>query len=345
MTLMPDLSRRRLLKAGGDLVVSFALDAAWSARAQPAAALKSDLGKTIDASEVDGFLAVHPDGSITVYSGKVDLGTGLRIAMRQMVSEELDIPVDRIALVEGDTALTPDQGPTAGSSGIQRGGVQIRQAAATARQALLSLAAEWVKAPADSLVIENGVVRAKTGGKRVKLSDLIGGKQFALKLDAKAPLKDPVGYAVVGKPLPRPDLPAKLTGRHTYMHDFKLAGMLHGRVVHPSAIGAKLETVDEASIAGIPGIKVVRIQDFLGVVAEDEWAAVRAVRELKASWSGGGGLPGSDGLQRAIRESPVEVDETLVHRGDAAQVLAGAAKKLSATYYWPPQSHASLGPS
>ena len=345
MTLMPVLTRRGLLKAGGALVVSFSLDSVWGARAQTAATLKTDLGKTVDASEVDGFLAVHSDGAITVYSGKVDLGTGFRIAVRQMVAEELDMPVERIALIEGDTALTPDQGPTAGSTGIQRGGVQIRQAAATARQALLRLAAEWLKAPPEALAIENGVIHAKSGGKRVKFGDLIGGKQFALKLDAKAPLKEPTTYAVVGKPLPRPDLPAKLTGRHTYMHDFKLAGMLHGRVIHPPAIGAKLESVDEASISGIPGVKVVRIESFLGVVAEDEWAAVRAARELKASWSGGGGLPGSDALQRAMRESAVAHDETIVNRGDAGQVLDAAAKKLSATYYWPPQSHASMGPS
>jgi CO/xanthine dehydrogenase Mo-binding subunit len=345
MTMMPDLSRRGLLQAGGALVVSFALDAAWPARAQTAVTLKTDLGKTVDANEVDGFLAVHPDGVVAVYSGKVDLGTGFRIAVRQMVAEELDVAVDRIVLVEGDTALTPDQGPTAGSTGIQRGGVQIRQAAATARQALLGLAAEWLKQPAESLAIENGAIRAKAGGKRVKLGDLIGGKQFALKLDAKAPLKDPAAYSVIGKPLPRPDLPAKVVGRHTWMHDFKVAGMLHGRVVHPPAIGAKLDSVDESSIATIPGVKVVRIENFLGVVAEDEWAAVRAARELKASWSGGGGLPGSDGLQRATRDSAIASDETVVHRGDAAQVLGAATKKISATYYWPPQSHASMGPS
>jgi nicotinate dehydrogenase subunit B len=344
MTGTPDLSRRALLKVGGALVVSFGLDAAWAVRAQTATTLKTDLGKTVDAQEVDGFLAVHPDGSVTIFSGKVDLGTGFRIAIRQMVAEELDLAIERIALIEGDTALTPDQGPTAGSTGIQRGGVQIRQAAATARQALLRLAAEWLKTPPETLVVENGTIRAKMGGKRVRFGDLIGGKQFALKLDPKASLKDPAVYAVIGKPLPRPDLPAKLTGRHTYMQDFKLAGMLHGRVVHAPAIGAKLDSVDEASISSIPGVRVVRIENFLGVVTEDEWAAVRAARELKASWSGGGGLPGSDGLERAIRESPVE-DEALVHRGDAAQVLGSAAKKVSATYYWPPQSHASLGPS
>jgi nicotinate dehydrogenase subunit B len=344
MTAMPDLSRRTLLKVGGALIVSFGLDTAWPARGQTSATLKTDLGKTVDANEVDGFLAVHPDGSVTIFSGKVDLGTGFRVAVRQMVSEELDLPVDRIALIEGDTSLTPDQGPTAGSTGIQRGGVQVRQAAATARQALMRLAAEWLKTAPEALVVENGTIRARAGGKRVRFGDLIGGKQFALKLDANAPLKDPAAYAVVGKPLPRPDLPAKLTGRHTYMQDFKLAGMLHGRVVHPPAIGARLDSVDEASISGFPGVRVVRIENFLGVAAEDEWAAVRAARELKASWSGGG-LPGSDALQRAIRESPVATDEALVHRGDAVQMLGSSSKKLSATYYWPPQSHASMGPS
>jgi len=343
MTIALELSRRDLLRAGGAVVVSFTL--AGAARAQGAGPLARDLGKTVDAGEVDGFLAVHQDGAVTVYSGKVDLGTGLRIAMRQMVAEELGLPVARIGLIEGDTALTPDQGPTAGSTGIAKGGVQIRQAAATARQALLKLASERLKTSADALVVENGSVKPKAGGKGVGYGTLIGGHRFALKLDDKAPLRDPKTYAVVGRPLPRPDVPAKVTGRHVYMHDFTLPRLLHGRVIHPPAVGATLQSVDEGSIKGIPGVLVVREQSFLGVVAEDEWAAVRAARELKASWSAGTGLPGNDGLVRAIRQSPVQ-DETLLTRGDAAGALeAAAGKAMSATYYWPPQSHASLGPS
>ena len=343
MTAALELSRRALLRAGGAVVVSFSL--ASAARAQSAGPLARDLGKTVDAGEVDGFLAVHQDGAVTVYSGKVDLGTGLRIAMRQMVAEELGLPVARISLVEGDTALTPDQGPTAGSTGIAKGGVQIRQAAATARQALLKLASERMKTPPDALMMGNGGVKPKAGGKGVSFGALIGGHRFALKLDDKAPLRDPKTYAVVGKPLPRPDVPAKVTGRHVYMHDFTLPRLLHGRVIHPPAVGATLQSVDEGSIKGIPGVLVVREQSFLGVVAEDEWAAVRAARELKASWSAGTGLPGNDGLIRAIRQSPAQ-DETLLARGDAAGALVAAAgKAMSATYYWPPQSHASLGPS
>jgi len=131
-------SRRDLLKAGGALVVSFSF--AKRAIAQTPSAADATLGKPLDLKEVDSFLAIHADGSATVYTGKVDLGTGLRVAIRQMAAEELGLPVERVALVEGDTALTPDQGSTGGSTGLTRGGVEVRQAAATARQASIGTA-------------------------------------------------------------------------------------------------------------------------------------------------------------------------------------------------------------
>ena len=344
MTMMPDLSRRALLKAGGALVVGYSLAGARLAAAQ-AADSGHPIGKTVDPHEVDGFLAIHQDGALTVYSGKVDLGTGYRIAVRQMVAEELEIPVERIALVEGDTALTPDQGPTAGSSGIMRGGVQIRQAAATARQALLKLASAKMNVPVENLGVLDGAVIPKGSTIGVTFGALIGDQRFELKLDPKAPLKDPRTYAVVGQTLKRPDMAEKVTGRHVYMHDFKLANMLHGRVLHPPAVGATLAEVDEASIAKIPGARVIRIENFLGIVAEDEWSAVRAQRELKARWTGGGGLPGNDGLIDAIRRAPVIAEEAIETRGDAAGALKSAAKTLRATYFWPPQTHGSIGPS
>ena len=183
-----------------------------------------------------------------MFCGKVDLGQGLRIAIRQIAGEELGIGVDKIKYVEGDTALTPDQGRTSGSNGIQRGGMQIRQAAATARKALIELAAQRLNVKADDLVANDGEVRPKSGGAGVRFADLIGGRNFNLKLDPKAPLKDPATYTLVGKPLPRPDVPAKCTGSFTYMHDFSLPGMVHARVIRPPAIGAKLISVDESSI-------------------------------------------------------------------------------------------------
>src|SRR5882672_6194528 len=154
------LTRRTLLQAGlqagGALVVGFGNPVRLFAQ--------GTLAKTIAADEVDGFITVHGDGSVTLYCGKVDLGTGLRIAIPQMAAEELGIGTDRITIVEGDTALTPDQGPTAGSTGITRGGVQIRQAAATAREALLRLGAEKLAKPVDELVAADGEVKPKAGG-------------------------------------------------------------------------------------------------------------------------------------------------------------------------------------
>ncbi|HLG98138.1 MAG TPA: molybdopterin cofactor-binding domain-containing protein [Bryobacteraceae bacterium] len=333
------ISRRDLFKTG--LVVSFSLGGILSSRASA----QSAAGKPVDLGEVDSFLAIHPDSSVTIYTSKVDVGTGLRVAMPQMVAEELDVPVDRIALVEGDTLTTPDQGGTGGSTGITRGGVEVRQAAATARQALLKLGASQLNKPEAEVALVEGEVRPAQGGAGIEIGKLTAGRLLSLKTHPKAPLKNPAQYAVVGKPLLRPDVPGKCTGQHTYVHDFKLPGMLHGRVVRPPAAGAKLQSVDESSIRGIPGVRVVRIENFLGVVAPDEWAAVRAARELKAAWSRWEGLPGNDGLERAVRQGTLDRDQDLVKRGDSPAPLPAGAKQFSATYQWPYQSHGSLGPS
>src|SRR5881396_1320298 len=200
------MKRRDFLRTGGAIIVSFAFDGALP---NTSSAQISDLGKPVDPREVDSFLAIHADGAVTIYTSKVDVGTGLNIAMAQMVAEELGIPVDRITVVEGDTALTPDQGGTGGSTGIPRGGVELRQAAATARQALLKLGAN-----ADM----------------TNIGALAGGKRLDLKVDSKAPLRDPATYTVVGKPILRPDVAKKCTGKNVFLQDFSMPGMLHGRV-------------------------------------------------------------------------------------------------------------------
>jgi CO/xanthine dehydrogenase Mo-binding subunit len=334
-------SRRAVLK-GGAITVGFAVAGMPSrGRAQSAAVAK----RILDSKEVDAFLAVNADGTVTLFCGKVDLGQGLRIAIPQIAAEELGINVDKITFIEGDTALTPDQGRTSGSNGIQRGGMQIRQAAATARKALLEMAAQRLNAKADDLDTAGGMVRPKSGGAGVSFADLFAGKQFDLKLDPKAPLKDPAQYTIVGKPLRRPDVPAKCFGTHLYMQDFAVPNMLHARVIRPAAVGAKLASVDEASIKDIPGAKVVRVKDLLAVVADDEWNAVRASRALRAQWSEGTGLPSQNGLIEALRNEPGIVDETLVNKGSPAGQRPDGAKALTATYYWPMQSHASIGPS
>jgi CO/xanthine dehydrogenase Mo-binding subunit len=336
------VSRRALLR-GGALTVAFALSGpAGKALAQAASGAA---GRILDPKEVDAFLAIHADGTITIFTGKVDLGQGLRIAIPQIAAEELGIGVDKVRYVEGDTALTPDQGRTSGSTGIMRGGMQIRQAAATARKGLLDLAAKRLNAPVSDLAIADGVVRPASGGQGVSFAELLGDRNFDLKLDPKAPLKNPKDYTIVGKSLKRPDIVAKCTGGHVYMHDFAVPGMLHARVIRPQAIGATLQSVDESSVAGLPGVKVVRIKDFLAVVAEDEWTAIKAARALKSQWSAGTPLPAWNELTKSLREGPFNGDEVLVNKGEAPASLPEGAKTLKATYYWPMQSHASLGPS
>ena len=326
------MRRRSFLAGAAGLIVTFTLPR--SAEAGPL---------TVESDSVDAYLAIAPDGSATVYAGKVDIGTGARAAIRQIVAEELGMNPERIALVEGDTALTPNQGGTGGSTGIMVGGIQIRQAAATARQGLINLAAAQLKQPADSLDTKDGAVVSRSGA--IGFGALVKDGRLNLAIDKNAKLKNPDDYTVVGRSLPRPDLPAKLTGRHDYVQDIRVDGMLHARVIRPPAIGAKLQSVDAASIAQIPGARIVRVKDYLAVAAPREWDAIRAMRALRASWSEAATLPGSDKLFDTVRGTPVARTETLRNTGDAAAVFAQGGRVLKASYRWPIQSHASMGPS
>jgi nicotinate dehydrogenase subunit B len=341
-TLTP--SRREVLKAGS-LVVAFSLAGgagiAFGQRQDAAPA------KPVMLTEVDSFLAIDADGAVTIYSGKVDLGTGVETALTQIVADELDLPISSIRIVQGDTLSTPDQGPTFGSLSIQVGGMQLRNAAALARSALLEAAAQRLNAKPEELRIENGVIANPSG--RVTFGELIGGKTFNLKVDhtKPPPWKDAKAYKYVGQSVARFDIPEKVTGRFTYMQDVRMPGMLHGRVVRPPAIGAQLEAVDEASIESIPGIvKVVREGNFLGVVAQSEWSAIRAARELKATWSEWKGLPEQAKLYEHVRATKVAKEEVTGNVGNTTEVMAkDGLKKLSATYDFAIHTHGSIGPS
>jgi len=336
-------SRRDVLK-GGALVVSFSwLGLPFEAFGQTAPAD----AKPLALNAVDSFLAIDAKGMVTVYSGKVDLGTGVETALAQIAADELDVPFMSVTVVQGDTALTPDQGPTFGSLSIQIGGVQIRNAAALARKALIELASAKLGVKPEDMTVTDGVISG--GGKSASYAELIGGKSFSLAVDHKAPpkTKDAKDYKFVGKALPRRDIPAKVTGGFTYMQDFQVPDMLHGRVVRPAAIGAKLESVDEASIAGIRGIvKLVREGNFLGVVAENEWAAIKASRQLKADWSDWEGLPEKSKLFDHVRNSKIAKDEVTGKAGNTAEAMAKqGVKHLKATYDFAIHTHGSIGPS
>jgi nicotinate dehydrogenase subunit B len=336
-------SRRDLLQGGGALIVSFSIGGqVGEVLAEQAAAQRP-----LSVAEVDAFLAIDARGRIAVYSGKVDLGTGVRTALAQIAAEELDVPFSMVRIVEGDTALTPDQGKTWGSLTIQLGGVQIRNAAATARAALIEQAAKRLNAKPEELSVANGVISA--GNRRVTYGELIGGKMFSLKLDHAKPakFKDPKDYKIVGKPIRRVDIPAKVTGRFPYINNLRVRGMLHGRVIRPPSVGARLEGVDDGSIKDIAGIvRVVREGNFLGVVAQTEWAAIKAARQLKASWSKWQGLPEQAKLFDHVRATKVFRDEVTGNVGNVAEAMGKeGVKKLAATYDFAIHTHGSQSPS
>ncbi|MEA2781416.1 MAG: nicotinate dehydrogenase subunit, partial [Rhodospirillaceae bacterium] len=341
------LTRRRLLATGGGLVVGFCFARPLAAAVGSDAPGANEVGpKSVAPDEVDAFLSIARDGRATIFSGKVELGTGVATALTQIAAEELDLPVARVDLVQGDTALTPDQGVTYGSLSIQVGGVQLRQAAATARAALLRQAAAELDAPLDDLTLADGVVRARSSGRQVTYGALIGGRNLSLKLDPHAAPKPPSDYKLVGTSVARLDIPAKVVGQFTYMQDVRLPGMLHGRPIRPPAIGAMLRDVHERSVRSIPGnVRVVRAGDFLAVVADTEWAAIQGAQQLKARWSAWAGLPEQSRLWDHVRATPVVRDDVTSDIGDVSVALPQAARRISASYDFAIHTHGSIGPS
>ncbi|HEX4584708.1 MAG TPA: molybdopterin cofactor-binding domain-containing protein [Burkholderiaceae bacterium] len=337
-----NVARRDLLKTGGALLVTFSL----SPRSAGAAGAKA-FAKTVAADQVDGFLSIDAKGQVTVYSGKVDLGTGVQTAICQIAAEELSVPLGRVTVIQGDTLLTPDQGVTFGSQSIQNGGMQIRQAAATARQALLAEGAAKLGLDKDAVVVKDGVVTPKAGGKGVDYAALIGGKDFRLAVDAKAPTKDPKDFTIVGKPIARLDIPDKVTGRFTFMQDFRRKAMLHARVVRPGGMKATLMSWDDSECRKIADyVRAVRKGNFIAVLARSEWGAIAASRSIDVKWSDWAGLPEQAKLWEYVRNTKVARDEDVQKIGDAGEALKTPdARLVAASYDFAIHTHGSIGPS
>lgn len=303
------------------------------------------------------FVAIVDDGRILAFNGHVDLGTGIRTSLAQIVAEELDVPAARVTMVLGDTAATPNQGPTIASATIQISAAPLRCAAAQARHALLALAAERFGVDAAQLRVDDGTISAvdRSGARRqASYAELVAQRRIALTLDPHTRTKDPAQYRIVGRASPRVDLPAKATGELTFVHDVRVPGMLHGRVVRPPYaghdsgpfVGASLLDVDRTSVADVPGlVAVVTIGDFVGVVAEREEHAIRAARQLRVVWRPHPPLPPLDDPAAAIAAAPAQ-PRLLLDEGDveAARTLPDTLT-LTRTYTWPFQMHASIGPS
>ena len=306
------------------------------------------------------YISINADGSAVGWIGKIDMGQGTEVGWAQMIAEELDLPVEKVSIVQGHTDVTFNMGGASGSTGIWRGGAAMRAAAAEARGVLVGMAAETLGVPADQLGVDNGVVSAKADpAKKVTYAALVGGQHFDtlltwnkqvgsdLMVEGKAKPKAPKDYKIVGKTSPRRrDVADKVLGKHVYLVDAKVEGMLHGRVIRPPVAGAVPVSVDESSIATIPGAKVVREKDFIGVVAPREWHAVRAARELKVVWSDvKPPFPGSGRIHDHIRAAPTWKRDVDKEKGNVDEAFARAAKVFEAEYEWPFQSHASMGPA
>jgi CO/xanthine dehydrogenase Mo-binding subunit len=343
-------SRRDFLRAGGMLVVSFALPGCAgfeSIGAPPPRVSTGPWPAKVDPAALDSWLAIASDGSVTASVGKIEAGMGIGTSFAQIVAEELDVPIDRVTIVMGDTAATVNQRGTGSSNGVMQGGQALRKAGAQGRATLLALAAERLAVPVEKLAVKDGVVFVSGDpAKRVGYGELVGGRQFHVQVAEKPRLKDPAHYRVMGQPLPRLDIPGKVDASYRYVADFRLPGMLHARVIRPPEARAKLLRVDED--ARLPGlVRVVRRGDFLAVVCEREEQAIEAAAGLRVAWSHPAPLFWKDeeALYAALRTAKPESTKREDVRGDVDAALASAARRIEAQYEFPFQSHASMGPA
>jgi nicotinate dehydrogenase subunit B len=363
-------TRRDFVKAAGGLVVAISLPVYLGQR-QASAAGVTPVGQfgpvTVPADQLDSWLAIARDGSVTVLTGKVELGTGTVTATRQIVAEELDVAFEKTSVVQGVTGQTVDQGYTAGSQTIRTQWASgLRIAAASARQTLLTLAAARLGVTADKLTVGGGVVSVVgDASKKVSYGDLVGGGKFNAPVSQQVKPKPSSGYTGVGKPLPREDIPAKIFGRFTYVHDVTVPGMLHARVVRPARpaplaggptalarvitgtlANATLASADESSVKQLPGfVKLVTKGSFVAVVCQREEQAIAAAQALKVTWNDPASLPDQAALYDTIQKATVGNTRVIQNSGDVDQAISSAAKVLQATYAHPYQAHASIGPS
>ena len=341
------LSRRDFLKTSGALIVSFTTVAALD-RTGLAQGPFDTHASHVDPSQLDSWLAIAADGTVTAYTGKCDLGQGMLTAQTQLVAEELSVPLSRVKLIQCDTAVCPDQGTTSGSQSTPTNFNQrnLAQAAATGREALLRLASTHLGVPPDRLTAADGAIRVDGDeSRRVTYGELVAGKKLNLPLDPQAKRKPAREWTILGKPVPRVDMASMATGEFEFVHNIRVPGMLHGAVVRPPSVGATLVNVDESSVRHMPGvIEVVIRKNFVGVVAAKPWQAVKAAAALKATWSPGPAIPAQSGIYDHLRHQPSR-DAFVVHSSDVDATLAKAASIVKATYQHPYQMHGSMGTS
>lgn len=336
-TLLP-IKRRDLLKAGGALVINFGFIKSSTAQ----------MAGPPDPEQIDSWIAIHQDNSATVFIGFAELGQGCSTALLQVAAEELDLSMDQVRTAGLDTHVTPNQGGTYSSSAIRVGGPQVKRAAAEARQALIQMAAERLQVPAENLTVENGNISNGSASSNLTYGELIGDKLFNLAFTGNAPVKNPEDYILVATPFPRHDMPLKVTGTYQYIQHLRLPDMLHGRIVRPRGQGAykdgvQVISVNEDSISHIPGARVVRMNNFIGVLAQREWDAVKAANQLEVDWDLPESLPTNENLFSQMESGPTN-ERLALEEGDVAAFNnAPVTTQFDAT--GPYQAHVPFAPN
>jgi nicotinate dehydrogenase subunit B len=354
------VSRRAFLAGSGALVFTATLPGSRALAAEPAgvaAAAAAGPWPDPDFRQVDTWIVIHPDNTATFYVGKTDGGQGTGTAFRQMMCDELDLAYEKTRLVMGSTDVTPDQGGSGGSDAIETDGMVARRVSAEARRALLEMGSARLGAPVAALVVSDGTIAiAADPAKKVTYAELLKGRRFDVALEGRnvnattgrAAIKPVDALRVVGKPIPRYDIPAKVDGSLKWAVDMKLPGMVHARNVRPPVAGATLVRVDEASVAKLPGfVRVVSRGNYVAVVCEREEQAIRAAQQLKVEWKkpATAPFPPSSALFDFMRTAtPTATDEDK-REGDPAGAFAASKRVVEAEYEMPFQGHTAIGPA
>ncbi|GGX74919.1 molybdopterin-dependent oxidoreductase [Massilia dura] len=339
---------RRAFLGGGALVVAFSLlpslaRAEFNGMGVPPVANPKLAGSLQRTPMLDAWIRIAPDGRVTVCSGKVELGTGVRTALMQVACEQLALPLQEIQFIAGDTDLTPNEGFTAGSHTMADSGTALLHASAQVATLLREGAARrWGVAPRQVRLREGRAVGP--GGRSMHFGEAIAGITLRRAASEVSELKPPVTYSVIGKAVPRVDIPAKVTGGQAYVQDLRLPGMLHARVVRPPRPGAKLAGVDVDAVRKMKGAhSVVRNGDYLAVIAAEEWHAIQAMYALTATakWEGGATLPGPGTIHDYLQRVPSQ-DEAILQRGGALRPGLRTVRNRYTRQY---VLHGSIGPS
>ncbi|WP_339758038.1 xanthine dehydrogenase family protein molybdopterin-binding subunit [Algoriphagus aquimarinus] len=345
-------SRRKFLRDIGYISVGFPLLSSCFGEQDPVVAARvnyeGDLpGSMRNASKVNAWLHVLEDGRVMVFSGKVELGQGIRTAIRQVAAEELDLELDQVEVHLAETGVTPDEGYTAGSSSVPNSAMSVRYAAATARQKLLELASAKLNIAEKDLILYNGKVKSKKSNQSLNFAEILEGAQIDMEVTKPVPLKIKSGYRYVGKAIPRKDIEKMVRGEEVYIQDLRFPGMVHARVLRPAGYQSKLVKVDDSGLStAISGIiKTVVNGSFVGVITDREYQAVKAEAYLRkhSEWTPTPSFPKQETLFAHLK-SIAEKPQSIRNEGDIT-TLPNGTDSFKASYTKPYLKHGSIGPA